>query len=376
MDVIVNGKVYNHTLFVDPWYYEGLKEGWSWDHFDWKTYYDLAFKITIKWQRYPWQKYPIPVFTKDVYIHYKNLRNPDGSDAGFEEVISLCIAGEEALSLDPIRAGYEAVNLNSMSNWERAAYGTFLTGFKTLYMWLDAVRIVADNLGLSYREVDNQWPLFIICGVTNGVRDGAENRGTNGYTYIHVPSLTLQKDYYYWSPDSDPSVLDKKVKIFNIAKGLILKELEAIILRKIGIDAASPVEEVLDALKNGNAIIDHDPDFIKYLKISAPTGSYIFVDLANNGQTIAGKDYYSEIPTLGEIYGAAGQGGACYHYELTQKVPRIVVKDWNKLQEGLVELIFGLVELARSEGLDPMAYYAIYHAIYHCIGPAIEIRYT
>lgn len=82
-------------------------------------------KIAFKYKP-AYQSWPSLLFSKDVNVHYKNLWA--GGDAGFEEVISLCIAGPELP--DPIRANWETCHFETP--WKTAAYGTFLTAFKTL----------------------------------------------------------------------------------------------------------------------------------------------------------------------------------------------------------------------------------------------------
>ena len=149
MGLIVNGQIMGKWSFYDPWLFEGFREGWDETHETWKNYYDPAFQITIKYKSSTWHGYPL--FSKYVWIHYKNLQAADG-DAGFEEIITLCTADPEALQLDPIRANWESCNTNDMTSWETAAYGTFLTAFKTLYMWQDSLSIMAQNLNLTYKK--------------------------------------------------------------------------------------------------------------------------------------------------------------------------------------------------------------------------------
>ncbi|MDI9624699.1 MAG: hypothetical protein QFX38_07420 [Methanothermobacter sp.] len=147
----------------------------------------------------------------------------------------------------------------------------------------------------------------MICGVTN-----LGFIGGDGYTYMHTPACTLisHNDYNLWDEmNSDPRDYLKRVKAFNIARGLLIKELETIMLNKIGINTISPVKEILSALENGNATIYHDPCYIEYLEIDTPGQVYMFIDLASDGQTIIDKYY----PLLGWLSGAAGTGGACYH---------------------------------------------------------------
>ncbi|HIH61639.1 MAG TPA: hypothetical protein HA298_02985 [Methanobacteriales archaeon] len=323
--LIVNGQTMGKWSFYDPWLFEGFREGWGGDHETWRSYYDPTFKITIKCKPST-GKGPFYLFSKDVKIHYKNLQAADGN-AGFEEIITLCIADPENLQLDPIRANWEAWKLNDMTSWEAAAYGTFLTAFKTLYMWQDSLPILAQNLSIGYQK---NYPLFMICGVTQ-----LGFIGGSGYTYMHTPFITIDTsgDYFWDMKDSNNyRDFDKRVKVFNIARGLLLKKLETIILKKIGVNASDPVERILEAVENGNAIITHDPVFIEWLSIGTPneqTG--MFIDLACNGQTIV-----AEYTPIGWLYGTIGTGGACYHKDITQHTQQIKIKDWLQYIYGVL----------------------------------------
>lgn len=115
-----------------------------------------------------------------------------------------------------------------MTPWETAAYGTFLTAFKTLYMWQDSLPIMAQNLNLTYIRNDL---LFMICGVTQ-----LGFIGGSGYTYMHAPTSTIftHSDDFWGVINNDYRDFDRRVKAFNIARGLLLKKLETIILKKIG----------------------------------------------------------------------------------------------------------------------------------------------
>jgi len=62
------------------------------------------------------------------------LQAADG-DAGFEEMITLCIADSEGLKFDQVNHARFILG----HRWEMAAYGTFLTAFKTLYIWQDSL---------------------------------------------------------------------------------------------------------------------------------------------------------------------------------------------------------------------------------------------
>lgn len=85
-----------------------------------------------------------------------------------------------------------------------------------------------------------------------------------------------------------------------------------------------PVEKILEALKNGNAIITHDPSLIEELDIQTPDGqTTMFIDLAGNGETIV-----AEYTPIRWLYGTIGTGGACYHQHLTQHTQQIKVKNW------------------------------------------------
>ncbi|RAO78449.1 hypothetical protein DPC56_08050 [Methanothermobacter tenebrarum] len=324
--LIIDGRIIRSWSFYDPWLFEGFREGWDGSHETWKSYYDPSFRISIKYKPAYLSRssYSFPLFSKDVNVHYKNLW-ADG-DAGFEEVISLCIAGPEALSLDPVRANWESWHLDQMTPWEIAAYGTFLAAFKTLYTWEDASEIAAQNLNLSYVRLK---PAFMICGVTNGGFVGG-----CGYTYMHAPFPTIY-DYCILGDLNnyqDYRDYDRREKAFNIVRGILLKELEAIILESVGVNVVSPVQEIMEALENGEAIIDHDPSLIEYLEIRAGQ-SYMFIDLAGSGWTTIGT--YS---LVGWICGAAGSGGACYHYELTHRTQRIAIKDWDLFIKGVMEI--------------------------------------
>ena len=341
--VIVNGQTMGKWSFYDPYFFFG-GEG---SHEVWKSYYDPKFKITFRYK--PSDRCcPLFIFSKDVWIHYKNLQA--GGDAGFEEVISLCIAGGEALSLDPVRANWESWKLEGMTSWEIAAYGTFLTAFKTLYMWEDASQLLAQNLNLTYWR---DRPAIMVCGVTNLGFIGGE-----GYTYLHAPPITIGMGGYGYTVldvvNSEPRDYDRRVKAFNIARGIILKELETIILNRIGVNATSSVQEIISALENGTATIEHDPSLIEYFVIGTPDGTYMSIDLAGNGETEISKYY----PLIGWLHGALGTGGACYHYQLTQHTQKIIVKDWVSYLTGVVEVSVGtcalvaiFAEVGLSEGL-------------------------
>jgi len=360
-------KPMKHGLF------EGFREGWDETHETWKNYYDPAFQITIKYKSSTWHGYPL--FSKYVWIHYKNLQAADG-DAGFEEIITLCTADPEALQLDPIRANWESCNTNDMTSWETAAYGTFLTAFKTLYMWQDSLSIMAQNLNLTYIRND---PLLMICGVTQ-----LGFIGGSGYTYMHTPPITIftHNDYFWGCTNDDYRDFDRRVKAFNIARGLLLKKLETIILKKIGVDASDPVENILEALKNGNAIITHDPSFIEELDIQTPDGqTTMFTDLAGNGETIV-----AEYTPIGRLYGTIGTGGACYHQHLTQHTQQIRIKNWPQYIFGallascccyaLIEEVFAAPE---TEGLSlilvPHTLDGIVRGV-NMMEDSIEVEYT